>query len=80
MNASDTSLMTPARVWALMVVINLGSDTLVLGLGVYDWITRRRLHSAYVAGVVWTVLLQLTGVSLFLNPGWKAMALQLIGH
>lgn len=67
-------------VWALMVVIYLGSDMLVLGLGVYDWITRRRLHPAYVAGVAWTVLLQLTGVSLFLSPVWRPIAQKLVGH
>ncbi len=32
------------------------------------------------AGVSWTALLQLTGVSLFLNPAWKVVALRLIGH
>lgn len=58
----------------------LGSDLLMLGLGVYDFATRGRLHPAYIAGVVWTVVLQFTALTLLANPGWKALSLHLIGH
>ena len=54
----------------MFAVLYLGNDLLVLGLGAYDWITRRRLHPAYVAGVAWTLALQLTAASLLLSPGW----------
>ncbi|MGH8148728.1 MAG: hypothetical protein ACRETB_01945 [Steroidobacteraceae bacterium] len=70
----------PATVWGLMAVLYLGNDSLVLGLGAYDWITRRCLHPANVAVVAWTVLLQLTGASLYLSSAWKPLALKLIGH
>lgn len=69
-----------SRLWALLTVLYLGNDTLVVGLGAYDWLTRRRLHPAYVAGVAWTVLLQLTGASLLTSPAWKSIALRLLGH
>jgi hypothetical protein len=58
----------------------LGSDLLMLGLGVYDLATRRRFHPAYIAGVVWMLALQVTALRLLGNATWKAMSLHLIGH
>ena len=58
----------------------LGSDLLMLGLGVYDFATRGRLHPAYIAGVVWTIGLQFTALTLLVDPTWKALSLHLIGH
>ncbi len=58
----------------------LGSDLLMLGLGVYDLSTHGRLHRAYVAGVVWTIALQVTALVLLNDPTWKALSLRLIGH
>jgi hypothetical protein len=58
----------------------LGSDLLMLGLGVYDLATRGRLHPAYIAGVVWTIALQFTALVLLGNATWKALSLHLIGH
>jgi hypothetical protein len=58
----------------------LGSDLLMLGLGVYDLATRARLHPAYLAGVVWMIALQITALVLLGNPTWKALSLHLIGH
>ena len=58
----------------------LGSDLLLLGLGVYDLATRRTLHPAYVAGAVWMLALQFTALRLLGNPIWKALSLHLIGH
>jgi hypothetical protein len=58
----------------------LGSDLLMLGLGVYDLVTRGKLHPAYIAGAVWTIALQCTGLVLLNNPSWKALSLRLIGH
>lgn len=70
----------PTSLLALVVGLYLGNDILVIGLGAYDWITRGRLHPAYVAGVAWTAALQLTAVSLLTSPVWKPIALELIGH
>ncbi len=64
--------------WATMATLYLANDMLISGLGVYDFITRRRLHPAYVAGVVWVLAIQLTAVSLYFSPAWKDLALRLI--
>jgi hypothetical protein len=63
--------------WAALYI---GSDLLMLALGLYDLATRRRLHPAYVAGVVWTIALQFTALRLLDNSTWKALSLHLIGH
>jgi hypothetical protein len=64
--------------WATMATLYLANDTLIAGLGVYDFITRRRLHPAYVTGVAWALANQLTAVSLYFSPAWKEVALRLI--
>ena len=66
--------------WDEVAHLYLGSDFLMLGLGVYDLATRGRLHPAYIAGVVWTIALQITALILVVNPTWKALSLHLIGH
>lgn len=69
--------------WPDMGALCFGNDVLILGLGVYDWITRRRLHPAYVAGVVYVMVLQLMAVALMVNPLWKLwepIALNLVGQ
>jgi threonine/homoserine/homoserine lactone efflux protein len=56
-----------------------GVDLLVLGLGAYDLITRRRLHPAYLAGVAWIFLCQVSANAAILSPAWKALSVRLIG-
>jgi hypothetical protein len=63
--------------WATLY---LGSDLLLLALGIYDLATRARLHPAYIAGIVWMIALQITALTLLGNPTWKALSLHLIGH
>jgi uncharacterized membrane protein YozB (DUF420 family) len=58
----------------------LATDLLIIGLGAYDFITRRRLHPAYVIGATWIIALELTENFLYLSPAWKPIALKLIGH
>ena len=58
----------------------LCSNLLMLALGLYDWITRRRLHPAYVAGLVWILLIELGAGVLLHSDAWKALALHMIGH
>ena len=57
-----------------------GTDLLVLALGAYDLVTRRRLHPAYIAGAGWLLLVELTGNWLYVTPAWKPIALRLLGH
>ena len=63
--------------WATLY---LGSDLLLLALGVYDLATRAIFHPAYIAGVVWMITIQITALVLLGNPTWKALSLHLIGH
>ncbi len=56
------------------------NDLLILGLGAYDLITRRRLHPAYVAGAVWIFAIQLLIGYLYTAPWWKVFVTHLIGH
>jgi cation transporter-like permease len=58
----------------------LANDLLILGLGAYDLITRRRLHPAYIAGVLWIAANQLTVGYLYHAPWWKVFTTHLIGH
>jgi hypothetical protein len=67
-------------VWDRIAGLYLGSDLLMLGLGVYDLATRGRLHPAYIGGVAWTIALQFTALVLLRNPTWKALSVRLIGH
>ena len=65
----------PLDFWA---VLYAGSATLILGLGAYDLVTRRRLHPAYLAGAGYAFALQATAVILFGLPAWKALATKII--
>jgi hypothetical protein len=66
--------------WASLAGIYLGSDILAASLGIYDAVTRRRLHPVYIAGTAWLVFNQITAITLLRNPLWKPIALKLIGH
>ena len=58
----------------------LGVSLLVLGLGVYDVVTRRRLHPAYVLGAIWIFSWQFIAMWLYVSPWWKAVSLHLLGQ
>lgn len=66
--------------WGQMATLYFFSDLLVFGLGAYDFIKRRKLHPAYVAGVAVTLTFQLTAYTLLHTPGWKDLSLRIIGH
>jgi hypothetical protein len=65
-------------VWQTWVQIFVLTDLMVVGIGVYDWRTRGRLHSAWVLGGLWMLAGQLTASWLFYNPAWKAIATSLL--
>ena len=54
------------------------NDVLILMLGAYDLITRRRLHPAWVAGASYIFLSQFTATALLENAAWNAFALHFI--
>jgi len=66
--------------WPYFAGLYLGNDVLILGLGAYDLITRRRLHPAYLAGVAWIAAIQMLSVHMRWDPGWKVVATHLLGH
>jgi hypothetical protein len=56
------------------------NDLIMLAIGAYDLVTRKRLHPAYVWGLIWVFANQLTASLLYHSPAWKTVALKLIGH
>ena len=64
--------------WQTWVQIFSPTDLLVLGIGLYDWRTRGRVHPAWALGVLWIVTGQLTASWLFYNPAWKAIATSIL--
>jgi hypothetical protein len=50
---------------------------LIVGIGVYDLITRKRLLPAYAAGAAWGLAGQFTAVVLYFNPAWIAWTARL---
>jgi uncharacterized membrane protein YozB (DUF420 family) len=66
--------------WGNGAQLYFGSDLLVIGVGLYDWLTRKRLHPAYIAGAAWTAAVQLTVISVYLSPGWAPVAARLLGQ
>jgi hypothetical protein len=62
------------------VGLYLGSTLLAVGLGVYDLITRRKLHPAYLGGMAVTFVLQAIAMTGLHSEAWKALSIKLIGH
>jgi hypothetical protein len=60
--------------WGTWGSLYLATALLMLGFGVYDLTTRRRLHPAYVGGLAWAFALQMTSMSLYHMPAWKTLA------
>lgn len=58
----------------------LGVTLLVLCIGAYDLVTRRRLHPAYVLAAIWIFSCQLIAKWLYVSPWWKVESLRLLGH
>ncbi len=56
------------------------SDILLLAIGVHDWLTRRRLQRAYAIAAPLGILSQVLMVWIYTLPGWKSIAVRLIGH
>jgi hypothetical protein len=52
----------------------LGSTALILGAGVYDMITRKRLHPVYLPALAWVAAMQTVALVPYANPAWKTLA------
>jgi len=61
-------------------LVYLVPTLLVLGIGAYDLVTRRRLLPAYVLGSLFSVVLQAASIALYFSPAWRALTVQMVGH
>ncbi len=66
--------------WPSYAVMYPGPVLLVLAMGAYDLITRKRVHPAWVMGGGLIVVGEMTATWLYLSPWWKPIALKLLGH
>jgi hypothetical protein len=64
----------------LFVALYGANDLLILGLGGYDLVTRRRLHPVYLPALAFIFANQLAADLLYHLPQWKPVAMALIGH
>lgn len=64
--------------WAFWVALYFGPIALGALVGIYDLITRRRLHPAYLAGAVWMFSCQMLALSLYFSPAWLGASKRLI--
>jgi hypothetical protein len=64
--------------WPFWISLYLASNLLVVLVGVYDLLTRRRLHPAYMIGVAWIFAVQMLALSLYFSPAWVACAKRII--
>ena len=65
-------------VWQTYIQIFALTDLMVLGIGLYDWRTRGRIHPAWALGALWVLVGQLIASWLFYNPTWKAIATSIL--
>jgi hypothetical protein len=56
-----------------------GPLAVVMLIGLYDLLTRRRLHPAFVLAAAWGLTVDLAAKWLFVSPWWKPVALAIIG-
>jgi hypothetical protein len=61
-------------VWQTWIQIFSLTDLMVVGIGLYDWRTRGRIHPAWALGALWILTGQVIASWLFYNPTWKAFA------
>lgn len=65
-------------VWQTWFQIFSLTDLMVLGIGLYDWKTRGRVHPAWALGALWIIGGQLTASWLFYDPAWKRLAASIL--
>lgn len=65
-------------VWQTWIQIFSLTDLMILGIGLYDWKTRRRVHPAWALGALWIIGGQLTASWLFYDPAWKTLAASIL--
>jgi hypothetical protein len=66
--------------WQRYLALSGATALIIVGIGVYDLITRRRLQPAYAAGAAWALTGQALAAWLLFVPAWKVVATHLLGH
>jgi hypothetical protein len=66
--------------WPRYLGLSGATALIILGIGAYDLMTRRRLQPAYVAGASWALAGQGLAAYLLFVPAWKVFATHLLGH
>jgi hypothetical protein len=66
--------------WQTYLAASGATALIIVGIGVYDLITRRRLLGAYVAGASWALTGQALACYLMFVPAWKVFTTHLLGH
>ena len=64
--------------WQFWTEAYASSWPLILAIGAYDWVTRGRLHPAWVFGSVWIFIEELTATWLYGDPAWKVVATDIL--
>lgn len=65
----------PLGFWALVFLV---PTVLLLSIGVYDLVTRRRLLPAYVLGSLFSISLQVASAWLYFSPTWRTLTEQMV--
>jgi hypothetical protein len=63
--------------WQAVVAIHFGSILVLLLFGLYDFITRKRLHPAFVVGAIWMLGMQIIATYLYVSPFGASVATRL---
>jgi hypothetical protein len=66
--------------WPFVRFQLLPAYVLIASIGIFDLVTRKRLHPAYVGAVAWCAPLHLLAGWLYFQPFWNKIALSMIGH
>jgi uncharacterized membrane protein len=66
--------------WARYLALSGATALIIVGMGIYDLITRRRLQPAFAAGAAWALAGQALSAYLLFVPAWKTFATHLLGH
>jgi hypothetical protein len=64
--------------WPFGIAAYFAPNLLVALAGLYDLVTRRRLHPAYLLGVAWIFGCQMLAMSLYFSPAWLTCAKRII--
>jgi len=64
--------------WPFWIALYFASNFLVVLAGIYDLVTRQRLHPAYLIGVAWIFANEMLALSLYFSPAWLGYAKRII--